>query len=34
MDINVKRFDSSEGNVFKYVFTGEDFVVFVSCSFE
>lgn len=26
MDINVKRFDSSEGNVFKYVFTGEDFV--------
>lgn len=26
MDITVKRFDSSEGNVFKYVFTGEDFV--------
>lgn len=26
MNINVQRFDSSEGNVFKYVFTGEDFV--------
>lgn len=25
-NINVQRFDSSEGNVFKYVFTGEDFV--------
>lgn len=24
--MEVKRFDSSEGNVFKYVFTGEDFV--------
>jgi 23S rRNA (adenine2503-C2)-methyltransferase len=23
---NIKRFDSSEGNVFKYVFTGDDFV--------
>ncbi|MDD5882571.1 MAG: hypothetical protein PUD70_00595 [Firmicutes bacterium] len=26
IDIEVKRFDSSEGNVFKYVFTGKDFV--------
>ncbi len=26
MNITAKRFDSSEGNVFKYVFTGEDFV--------
>lgn len=26
IDIKVKRFDSSEGNVFKYVFTGKDFV--------
>lgn len=25
-NIKIKRFDSSEGNVFKYVFTGEDFV--------
>ena len=23
IDIEVKRFDSSEGNVFKYVFTGK-----------